>query len=43
MNVKMTIEQIKQKSPILKEMMENQEIGISGAMYHVASGKVHFL
>jgi carbonic anhydrase len=42
-NVKMTIEQIKKKSPILKEMIENQEIGISGAMYDVASGKVSFL
>lgn len=43
MNVKMTIDQILQKSPILKEMFDNQEIGISGAMYDVASGKVTFM
>ena len=43
MNVKMTIEQIKQKSPILNAMLENNEIGISGAMYDVNTGKVSFL
>lgn len=43
MNVKMTIDQILQKSPILKAMFDDQEIGISGAMYDVASGKVSFL
>jgi carbonic anhydrase len=43
MNVKMTIEDIKEKSPILKEMVENNEIGLSGAMYDVATGKVNFL
>jgi carbonic anhydrase len=43
MNVKMTIDQILKKSPILKEMLDNQEIGISGAMYDVASGKVSFM
>jgi carbonic anhydrase len=42
MNVKMTIEQIKQQSPILKEMLDNGEIGISGAMYDVKTGKVSF-
>ena len=42
-NVKTTIDQILRRSPILKEMLDNQEIGISGAMYDVASGKVSFL
>ena len=42
-NVNTTIDQILQRSPILKEMLDNQEIGISGAMYDVASGKVSFL
>ena len=42
-NVKMTIEEIKEKSPILKEMVEKNEIGLSGAMYDVATGKVEFL
>jgi carbonic anhydrase len=43
MNVLMTIENIKQQSPILKELLNNKKIKISGAMYDVASGKVSFL
>ncbi|MBN1305339.1 MAG: hypothetical protein JXA13_12955 [Anaerolineales bacterium] len=43
MNVRMTIEQIKKHSPILKEMLDNDEIGISGAMYDLETGKVSFL
>lgn len=41
-NVHQTIEQIKQKSPILKEMFDKDEIGISGGMYDVSTGEVHF-
>jgi len=43
MNVRLNIEKIKQQSPVLKEMMDNKEISISGAMYDVESGKVSFL
>lgn len=43
MNVRLTIEQIKQQSPILRELWENGEIGISGGMYDVSTGKVTFL
>ena len=43
MNVTLTIEAIKQKSPILRDMFEKKEIGISGAMYDVNTGKVDFL
>jgi carbonic anhydrase len=43
MNVRMTIENIQQQSPILKELLDNGGIGITGAMYDVASGKVSFL
>lgn len=42
-NVRMVIHQIEQQSPILKQMLDNGEIGISGAMYDVATGKVSFL
>ena len=42
-NVTLTIEDIKQKSPILRDMFEKREIGISGAMYDVNTGKVDFL
>ena len=43
MNVLMTIENIKQQSPILKELLNKKKIKITGAMYDVASGKVSFL
>ena len=42
-NVRLTIENIKQNSHVLNEMLENGEINIVGAMYDVASGKVDFL
>ena len=41
-NVSNTIERIKQESPVLNEMLNNGEIGIVGAMYDVATGKVEF-
>ena len=42
-NVTQTIDQIKAKSPILKEMFDNGEIAIVGGMYDVESGVVEFL
>lgn len=39
-NVKLAVEQIKQRSPMLKAMLDSEMIGISGAMYEVESGKV---
>jgi len=41
-NVELTIEQIKQKSPVLKEMLDNGDIGMAGAMYKVETGEVEF-
>ncbi|MCO6500974.1 MAG: carbonic anhydrase [Vicingus serpentipes] len=41
-NVEMTIENIKKQSPVLKEMLDNKEIGIVGGMYNVDSGEVIF-
>jgi carbonic anhydrase len=43
MNVRLTINNIKQESPILKELWQNGEIAIEGAMYDVTTGKVSFL
>jgi carbonic anhydrase len=43
MNVRLTIEKITQQSPILKEMLDQNLIGISGGMYDVKTGKVTFL
>ena len=42
-NVENSIEQIRNDSPILKEMEDNGEIVIAGAIYDVASGAVEFL
>ena len=42
-NVKNTIQNIRSKSPILKEMEDLGEIKIIGAYYSVSTGKVKFL
>jgi carbonic anhydrase len=41
-NVKQTVQSIKDKSSILKEMIEKGEIGLCGAMYDVETGEVVF-
>jgi carbonic anhydrase len=41
-NVRRNVEQILEKSPILREMVQNGEIGIIGAMYDVTTGEVTF-
>lgn len=42
MNVRMSLEAIMSNSPVLREMYENGEIDIVGAMYDVKTGKVDF-
>jgi len=42
-NVHMTIENTRNMSPVLKEMEDNGEIKIVGAMYDINNGKVTFL
>lgn len=42
-NVELTIEKIKQDSPVLNEMLEAGTIDIVGAMYDVKTGKVSFM
>lgn len=42
-NVKLTIERIREKSPILKEMEDNGEIDIVGGVYSLHTGKVTML
>ena len=41
-NVRRTVKEIMQRSPILNEMIQNGEIGICGAMYNVETGIVDF-
>ncbi|MEQ9100843.1 MAG: carbonic anhydrase family protein [Imperialibacter sp.] len=42
MNVRMTMKNVKDRSPILKEMFDKGEIGIVGGMYDVETGIVRF-
>lgn len=42
-NVELTIERIRQESPVLAEMEQAGEIQIVGGMYDIATGKVKFL
>lgn len=42
-NVRLTIERIREKSPILKEMEDNGEINIVGGVYKLTSGKVELI
>ena len=42
LNVKKTIEQILEKSPILKEMLAAGEIGIVGGVHNITTGEVDF-
>ena len=42
-NVELTIERIREESPVLAEMEQAGEIQIIGGMYDIATGKVNFL
>jgi carbonic anhydrase len=42
-NVELTIERIREESPVLAEMEQAGEIQIVGGMYDIATGKVNFL
>lgn len=42
-NVELTIENTRSLSPVLKEMEDNEEIKIIGAMYDIKNGKVTFI
>lgn len=42
-NVKLTMDRIREKSPILKAMEDNSEIAIVGGVYKLSSGRVELL
>lgn len=42
LHVKRTVNQIMERSPILKEMVEKGEIGIIGGLHDIGTGKVDF-
>jgi len=41
-NVRLVTQQIREQSPILREMLDAGTIGLVGAMYDLATGEVHF-
>ena len=42
-NVVLTVERIRERSPILRGMVDKGQIGLAGAMYDVHNGKVTFI
>jgi carbonic anhydrase len=42
-NVELTIDRIRQRSPILRGMVDDGSIGLAGAMYDVHTGHVTFV
>lgn len=42
-NVREAMKQVREKSPILKEMIDKGEVGLVGGIYSVSTGKVEFL
>jgi len=42
LNVHLTMERVLNESPVLKEMVDNNEIAVVGGLYNVESGEVEF-
>jgi carbonic anhydrase len=42
MNVQLVMQQIRERSPILREMIDSGQIGLVGGMYDLSTGEVHF-
>jgi carbonic anhydrase len=42
LNVHLVVQQIKQRSVVLSELLQNGKIGIVGGMYDIETGKVEF-
>jgi carbonic anhydrase len=41
-NVRLVMQQIRERSPVLREMLDHGEIGLVGGMYDLETGKVRF-
>jgi carbonic anhydrase len=41
-NVRLVVQQIRQRSPMLRQMLDQQRIGLVGGLYDVSTGEVHF-
>jgi carbonic anhydrase len=42
-NIRLTIDRIRERSPILKEMEAKSELGIVGALYDMKTGRIEFI
>jgi carbonic anhydrase len=42
-NVRLVMQQIRERSPVLLEMLDQGKIGMNGGMYDVSTGEIHFL
>jgi len=40
--VRLVMKEIRERSPILREMLDKGEIGLVGGMYDLSNGKVQF-
>ena len=41
-NVHLVMQQIRDQSPVLREMIDSGQVGLVGGMYDLSTGKVHF-
>jgi len=41
-NVHLVMQQIRERSPILREMIDHGQVGLVGGMYDLSTGEVHF-
>ena len=41
-NVRLVMKEIRERSPILREMIDQGKVGLVGGMYDVSTGKVRF-
>jgi carbonic anhydrase len=41
-NIRLVMQQIRDRSPILREMLDQGQIGLVGGMYDLSTGEVHF-
>ncbi len=41
-NVRLVMQQIRERSPILREMIDQNQIGLVGGMYDLSTGEIHF-
>ena len=41
-NTRLVMKQIRERSPVLREMIDQNQIGLVGGMYDVSTGEIHF-